>query len=175
MQTTLNEIRSHRPCHEGWAKLLRTLNKTQADDEPIGIVEILDSNGMDDALWCLRAVKDHDREIRLFAVWCARQVEHLMTDRRSKDALNVAERFAIGEAKQEELSAARSAAEVAAEVARSAWSTAEVAAEVARSTAGSAAWSVARLAAWAEGARGWEERLAQEKELRRICAEVKTK
>ena len=110
MHTTLNKIREHSPCHEGWTKLLRTLNKTKADDEPVSIIQILDSNGLDDALWCLRAVEGHDREIRLFAVWCARQVEHLMTDERSKNALNVAERHANGEATDEELAAARAAA-----------------------------------------------------------------
>lgn len=114
MQTTLNQIREYYPCHDGRTKLLRTLNKTKADDDPVSIVQILDSNGLDDALWCLRAVKGHDREIRLFAVWCARQVEHLMTDERSKNALNVAERFANGEATEQEMAAAGDAAWAAA-------------------------------------------------------------
>ncbi|CFN82219.1 phage-related hypothetical protein [Bordetella pertussis] len=71
---------------------------------------ILASNGLDDALWALRCVPGVDRDARLFAVWCARQVEHLMTDQRSKDALDVAERFANGEATEEERAAARAAA-----------------------------------------------------------------
>lgn len=114
MNTTLNAIRAQSPCSDGWEKLLRTLGKTKADDEPVSIVQILDSNGLDDALWCLRAVVGCDREIRLYAVWCARQVEHLMTDQRSKDALNVAERFADGKATDVELAAARAAAWAAA-------------------------------------------------------------
>ena len=65
MYTTLNKIREHSPCQEGWTKLLRTLNKKKADDEPVSIVKILDSNGLDDALWCLRAIEGHDREIRI--------------------------------------------------------------------------------------------------------------
>lgn len=87
MMTTLNKIRQHSPCADGWQKLLRHLGKTQADDEPLSITTILDSNGLDDALWCLRAVEGHNREIRLFAVWFARQVEHLITDPRSLSAL----------------------------------------------------------------------------------------
>ena len=126
MTTTLNAIREHSPCSCGWTKLLRTLNKTKAGDEPVSIVQILGSNGLDDALWCLRAVKGRDREIRLFAVWCARQVEHLMTDQRSKDALNVAERFANGDATEQERAAAGAAA---------------------RDAAGDAAWAAARDAA----------------------------
>ena len=96
MKTTLNKIRKHEPCTSGWEKLLTYLGKTKADDEPLEITTILDSNGLDDATWCLRAVEGHDREIRLYAVWCARQVQHLMTDKRSLDALDVAERYANG-------------------------------------------------------------------------------
>ena len=50
------------------------------------------------------------RELRLFAVWCARQVQHLMSDPRSVDAIDVAERYADGKATDDELAAARAAA-----------------------------------------------------------------
>ena len=50
------------------------------------------------------------RELRKFAVWCARQVQHLMTDPRSVAALDVAERHAEGLATDEELAAAGAAA-----------------------------------------------------------------
>jgi hypothetical protein len=110
MKTTLNAIRAHSPCANGWAKLLRHLGKTAADDEPLLIRTILESNGIDDALWCLRAVPCHDREIRLYSVACARDVQHLMTDPRSLAALDVAERFANGQATADELAVARAAA-----------------------------------------------------------------
>jgi hypothetical protein len=143
--TTLNAIREHSPCASGWAKLLKSLDKTKADDEPLLVSTILESNGLDDTLWVLRAVTNHDREIRLFAVWCARQVQHLMTDPRSISAINVAEQFAKGEVTKEILEAAWSAAT------RATASAAEAAAEAAGSAAGSA-WSAARsawYAAWA--------------------------
>ena len=108
--TTLNRIRAHSPCRGGWEKLLRHLGKTHADDEPVPFSVIVASNGLDDALWCCRAEPQHAREWRLFAVWCARQVQRLMTDPRSLAALDVAERFAHGKATQDELSAARGAA-----------------------------------------------------------------
>lgn len=110
MKTTLNKIRERNPCASGWEKLLRNLGKTKADDEPLLISTILESNGLDDALWCLRAVEGRDKEIRLLAVAFARKVQHLMTDKRSLDALDVAERFANSEATQEELAAAWAAA-----------------------------------------------------------------
>ncbi len=78
MKTTLHKIRSHQPCTDGWKKLLQHLGKTEADDESLSLLTILDSNGLDNALWCLRAVEGYDKEIRLYAVWCARQVQHLI-------------------------------------------------------------------------------------------------
>jgi hypothetical protein len=105
--TTLSAIRKHSPCEDGWKKLLSRLGKTRADDEPLLLTKILDSNGLDDALWCLCAVNGYEREIRLYAVWCARQVQHLMTDPRSIAALDVTERFARGEATKAKLEAAR--------------------------------------------------------------------
>ena len=155
MKTTLNAIRDHHPCADGWKKLLANLGKTAADDDPLSLITILDSNGIDDALWCLRAVYDHDKEIRLFAVWCARQVQHLMTDQRSVAALDVAERFANGDATKEELDAARAAARAADWDA--AWDAAGAAAgdaagaaarDAARAASGSAAGDAARAAAW---------------------------
>ena len=140
MKTTLNQIRAKSPCQSGWIKLLAYLGKTKADDEPISIATILDSNGLDDALWCLQAVKGREREIRLFGVWCARQVQHLMTDPRSIAALDVSERFANGNATKDELDAARDAA----------WGAAWGARDAASDAARDAAW-----AAWAEwGAAG---------------------
>jgi len=138
MQTTLNKIRAHRPCEAGWKKLLTNLGKHKADDEPLALTTILESNGLDDALWCLRAVDGHQREMRLYAVECARSVQHLMTDKRSLDALDVAERFASGKATQQELNAAWDAARDAARDA--AWA-------AAWATAGDAAWDAAREAA----------------------------
>ena len=139
--TTLNRIRAHSPCREGWAKLLRHLGKTEADDEPLPFSVIVTSNGLDDALWCCRAEPDHDREWRLFAVWCARRVQHLLTDPRSIAALDVAERYANGAATQDELTAARAAARAAA------WAATE-AAWAATEAAWAAAWA-ATEAAWA--------------------------
>jgi hypothetical protein len=108
--TTLNRIRRHDPCGYGWQKLLDGLGKVSGDDEPLPYATIVKINGIDDALWACRAEPQHDKEWRLFAVWCARQVEPLLTDERSRAALDVAERYANGHATDEELTAARAAA-----------------------------------------------------------------
>ena len=114
MQTTLSAIRKHSPCSSGWAKLLKTLNKTQADNEPLEFSVILTSNGLADAIWCLRALDGKDKEIRKFAIFCARQNYHLLTDERSRKAIEVAEAFVNSDASEDELKAAYAAANAAA-------------------------------------------------------------
>lgn len=166
MKTTLNKIREHYPCQEGWTKLLRNLGKTKADDEPLAITTILDSNGLDDALWCLRAVDGHQREMRLYAVDCARRVRHLMTDLRSIAAMDVAERYADGLATDQELAAARAARAAAWDAA---W---DAAREAAREAAWGAACDAASDAAWvaASDAAWGAAREVQADLLRIVCA-----
>ena len=105
-------------------------------------------------LWLMVNTKTNatDKQLRLIAVKCAREVQHLMTDPRSINALNVAERFANGEATENELGAAwyaaRDAARAAArDAARDAARAAAWAA--ARAAARDAAWAAAWYAAWA--------------------------
>jgi hypothetical protein len=146
--TTLNRIRANHPCEAGWKKLLAGLGKTSADDEPLPYARIAEINGLDDALWCCRVEPQHAKVWRLYAVWCARQVQHLMTDPRSIAALDVAERHATGEATDDELMAARAAAWAAAGT-EYAWAAARAAAWAAAGTeyAWDAAWAAARAAA----------------------------
>ena len=113
MKTTLNKIRAHNICASGWKKLLSHLNKNDADDEPLSLLTIIESNGFMYAVSCLRAVDGHDKELRLFAVDCARRVKYLMIDKRSVHALEVAERYANGDATDEELKEARAEAKAA--------------------------------------------------------------
>jgi len=96
-----------------------------------------------------------DKTLRLFAVGCARKVQHLMKDQRSIDALDVAERYANGNATKDELAAAGYAARAAARAAarEAAWDAAGYAAEEAAwasawAAAGYAARAAAREAAW---------------------------
>jgi len=138
--TTLNRIREHGPCADGWQKLLKHIGKTQADDEPLSLLTVLESNGLDDTLWCLRSVPEHNRLWRHYAVDCAERVAHLMTDPRSHESLRVARLYADGLATDEELAAAKAAA----------W---DAAWDAARDAAGAAAWDAewdaARAAEWA--------------------------
>jgi len=103
-----------------------------------------------------------DRELRLFACWSVRQVWHLLTDERSRNAVETAERFASGEATEQEFAAAWDAARDAA------WDAARAAARdavwaAARDAAWAAAWAAVWAAAWAAA---WD---AQAEYLRHNC------
>ena len=119
--TTLRQIRQHNPCREGWRTLLSALGKTEVDDEPLPLTTILQSNGLDDALWCLRTITGYDKEIIRFALACVQEVRHLMTDQRSLDALDAVERHLESPLSKQELDqvvAEARAALAAAEAAR---------------------------------------------------------
>jgi hypothetical protein len=171
--TTLNKIRACEPCSDGWEKLLKNLGKTKADDEPLSMLEILNSNGFDDAVWCLRACEGVDKEARLFSVACARRVQHLMTDQ-SINALDVAERYAHGQATEHELAAARAAAWDDAAWGAAAWG---AAARAAARAAVWDAWAAARAAraARAAGDAAWDAECKwQEQEFKRVfCGDEK--
>jgi hypothetical protein len=109
MKTTLNELEKHNFHFSGGCKLMRCLGKTEIDDEPLDLLTILESNGLDDTLWCLRAVEGFEREKILLTIAFAKQVEHLMSEE-SKKAIDIAEKFFNGLATMEELAKARRAA-----------------------------------------------------------------
>ena len=127
---TLDDLRKAGACVSGYNSLVRAIQGRAFSDEDarrsgyirfvhkgaISIRYIVDSNGMDDALWALRCIDnaDNDKDLRLFAVWCASQVEHLMCDQRSTNALDVAERHANGQATNDDLDEAWAAAWAAA-------------------------------------------------------------
>ena len=175
LTTTLNAIRDQDPCVDGWQELLAYLGKTGPDDEPLTFATILDSNGVDNALWALRCVTGHDRAIRHYAVWCARQVQHLMMDPRSVEALDVADRYADGLATDEELSAAWAALAAAEAAALAAAQAAAEAASLAAAQAAAqaaaedAAWAAAQAAAWAAGDTARDAQAAEFR--RRFCTE----
>src|SRR5574343_167438 len=136
---TIKDIRSWHPCYdpsrylpEGWSG--NALDILRMENIPA-----------DDRLWVVLRKEVLDaKTLRLFAVLCARSVEHLFTDARYRNAIDVAERYAHGLATDEEVTMARAAVFPAAAVAAEATVAAEaaVAARV-------AAWAAAGAAAGA--------------------------
>ncbi len=135
MSTLKNWLEEHGACEDGSRWALRTGCETieeiwlRDDLKPVWRIWIATRNGM-----------VSDRVLRKFACACVRQVWHLLTDERSRNAVEVAERFADGNATKEELKQAKHAAWAAA------WN---VASDAAWAAASDAAWAAACAAACA--------------------------
>jgi hypothetical protein len=99
LTTTLNRIWAYDPCDRVKSHVLKTAGKSSPDDEPVtyGSIALEDatwcckSEPLFDALWCCRVEPQYELVWRKYAAWCARQVQHLMTDERSFEALDIAE------------------------------------------------------------------------------------
>ena len=127
-------IRRFNPCYD-------PSELGSKESEYLPIVEAVEKyrdkcKNKSDVIWLLcRKEFMTEKDMRLFAVWCAREALKLDNpDERSINACNVAERFANGQADSDELAAAGDAA-----------------ADAAKDAAWSMAWDAARAAAaaWA--------------------------
>lgn len=116
----------HRACGDSreWAvRNCKTMQDVWRDTKPEWLIWMATRQGVLD-----------DRTLRLFDCWSVRQVWHLLTDERSRHAVEVAERYASGCATDEELAAAMAAA----------WDAASAAArDAVRDAASAAAWAAA--------------------------------
>ncbi len=102
MKTTLSKLKPY--CRRDvWDQLYPF-----GDD--IRFSQIIHRIGLEDSLWLLRAVDGYDKELRLFGVWCIRQISSLPRDITIVKALDVAEKFALGNATAQELGDAWAAA-----------------------------------------------------------------
>jgi hypothetical protein len=163
--TTLAAIRAQSPCENGWRTLLAHLGKTAADDEPLPLLTVLNSNGLDDALWVLSCAMPDDRLARHFQAWCAEQVLHLFERERPNDK-RVRHQIATLINDRADAAARDAARDAAWDAARDAW--AAEAARAARAAAWGAARAAARDAAWAAARDAAMDaaRAAQERQLR---------
>ena len=164
LTTTFRRLRSAGACTERY-KFLRAALKGVKDTEPINLLTILRTNGLDDALWALSATsKNCDKVARLMAADFAEEVlpiwRKYSQDKRPELAIKAARDSAHGRISVEELDAAWAAARDAAWAAArdaawaAAWAAAGAAArdaarDAARAAARDAAGAAARDPAWA--------------------------
>lgn len=144
--TTLNRIQECDPSDNDWKALLSHLDKTEADDTPLSLLTILEATGLSNAVWALRAVDEPacERDARLFAVRCVRQMQHLLhsepTMKAAIEALDVAEWHGVGAATDDDLGEVCDAAYKVWED----WNEADMAVDSACAAACAASGSVAR-------------------------------
>jgi len=84
MKTTLRQIRKHDPSQENWEKLLRHLNKTKPDDEPLDLLTVLESNGLGHTLWLVDRLYDQKLRMKLSALF-VKEVHHLLSEKSVQD------------------------------------------------------------------------------------------
>ncbi len=180
LTTTLRLVREHHACEERYAVLVAALGPGWRGDEPIPLWRILETNGLDDALWALRATPpeqaaERNRLARLYACDCARRTLHLVPEGEEWPACAVAlaELYACGleGVGAKELAVAAAAAGDTAGAAT--WSAVGAATwSAAGAATWSATWSAAEDAAWAAGAVTWAagaaERAWQAERLRQV-------
>jgi len=110
-KTISNEIiRKFQPCYDP-SKYIKDENEELTVKE--WVKKYMNVVTAEDILWLLlRKEFMSEKDLILFAVWCAREALKLIAnpDERSVNACNVAERYANGEATKEELDAAYDAA-----------------------------------------------------------------
>ena len=134
LTTTFKRLRSAGACQSRY-KFLRAKLKGVKDTEPINLLTILETNGLDDALWALRATAENcDKIARLVAADFAEQVlpiwqKYAPDDKRPSQAIEAARDFAHGRINADQLSAA--------------WAAAREAGDAAVAADGEAAWAAA--------------------------------
>jgi len=145
LTTTFKHLRDVGACKSRY-KLLRAALKGVKDTEPINLLTILNTNGLSDALWALRATDENcDKIARLMAADFAEEVLpiwHKYSDsKRPELAIKAARDFANGHISLQEMAAAGDAAWTAGAAACDAWA----------AWAACDAWS----ATWAAGEAAW--------------------
>ena len=156
LHTTFARAKEAKACIESYRKFAKFKGgiKKWGKDMPFPLSEVLEVCGLEDAIWCLCVViEPAEREIRLFACDCAERALHIWEekypdDKRPRQAIETARKYAMGQATQHNLDAASAAAEDAAEDAdEDAGNVAWVAAWAAWDATGDAV----RAAVWAAG------------------------
>ena len=125
LTTTFKHLRDVGACKSRY-KLLRAALKGVKDTEPINLLTILNTNGLSDALWALRATNENcDKIARLMAADFAEEVLPIWNkysdNKRPELAIKAARDFANGHISLQEMAAAGDAAWTAGAAACDAW------------------------------------------------------
>lgn len=108
---TLQQIRDAGPCESGWRKLNKTLGNPDLSVE-ISIGDVVLSNGLDDALWCLRVLPPRERVAAIMP--SVRRASARTSDPRVHECIADIDRWLAGDASVD-MRAARAVTDVLAE------------------------------------------------------------
>jgi hypothetical protein len=162
LSTTLNLLHKADACTSRYKVLVTALGNEYPKDKEINLLTILESNGLDDALWTMCAtVENCEKVARLMAADFAEESlkywnKFYPKDNRPKQAIKAARDFANELISKEELNAAADAAYDAADAAYADAATAAAdAADAAYDAADAAYADAAAAAAWSAAAAAW--------------------
>ena len=156
LTTTLELLHQHCACESGYRTLVKSLGVKWPKDKPINLLQILDSNGVQDMCWCFRATVEDSLVPRLLcAADFAESVLHYFTDKYPNDgrptkAIQAARDFAAGKIDKTAAAYAAAAADAAAYAAAA--DAYAAAADAAAYAAAAAAYAAAAYAAAADAA-----------------------
>ena len=88
LNTTFAKLHEHHACTEGYQKLARSLGgiNKYGKDTLIPLDKIIESNGLQDTIWTLRATTESSENLIIeFACQCAEHVLHFYTDKYPDD------------------------------------------------------------------------------------------
>ena len=142
MTLTLGTIRDHDPCEPGWRTLTKTLGTIDPTTE-LSIGDVVLSNGLADALWCLGCLEPRQRIAAIMP--SVRRASALTADQRVHDCIAAIDRWLAGDDTVYLRKAARAAWEASA-------------ARAARAAGEAGVASAARAAGEARAALGPDER-----------------
>ena len=155
MGLTLNDIKKHSPCEGSIEKFLAHHAECGMDTN-ITYKQIIESNGLDDALWVVNEIEDEKVSMELACTYAEHTLhifeKYYPDDKAPRNCIETRRRFIRGEATREELDAASDAAWVSAWASDSAsdaaWDSASALASVWGSASALASvWDIAPYAA----------------------------
>jgi len=152
MMITLQQIRDAGPCESGWRKLNKALGNPDMARE-ISIGDVVLSNGLDDALWCLRFLPPRERVAAIMP--CVRRASAHTSDPRVHECIAAIDRWLAGDDN----------VDIQAATAATATAAAAAAATAATATAAAVAW--AAWTAWEATAVTWAAGWKAEREQQR--------
>lgn len=105
---TLNHIKKHKPCTEGWKNLLDAKGGRKSNlNEFFPLRAILDANvngeGLEDTIWCFRCLPEYEDRFLKFVTFCKKTACDLLEKEEMQECVKEVGRYLTGDLALEDL------------------------------------------------------------------------
>ena len=101
---TLDQVKRSNPCPTTWNRILEIPRIPKHDYSKVfPLSEILTSNVIDDTLWCFRSLPKYSGVLDNFALFCIKEIDVHIRDRKVHACINILEEFLTGSTSLREL------------------------------------------------------------------------